>query len=39
VKIEKAVQEAIAKRQERREQCQQQTSFEMEVEKPNILTA
>jgi hypothetical protein len=37
--IEKAVQEAIAKREDQREQCSPETSFEVEIEKPRILAA
>jgi integrase len=37
--IEKAVQQAITKRQEQQEQCSPETSFEVEREKPRILAA
>jgi hypothetical protein len=37
--IEKAVQQAITKRQERQEQCSPETSFGVEEEKPGILAA
>jgi hypothetical protein len=37
--IEKAVQQAITKRQEQQGQCSPETSFEVEEEKPRILAA
>ena len=37
--IEKAVQQAIMRRQEQKEQCSPETSFGLEMEKPRILAA